>query len=310
MLGAVGTGALSSFSGTILAQGAITLGAGSLLVGQALSRGTVTLAGNTIRFTAALPPTISIAGGSEAVTKDTTPLIAGTSSAVDGRTVQVTVGGQSLATTLTGGAWQVTAGALAAGSYVVVARVRDAASNAAVATQTLTVEVNPAPVTLDSTEPFSVLAGTMITNTGATKVSGDVGVSPGTAVSGFPQGAVAGDVHAGDGVAADAQTDLLAAINEAAGCTPHTQFSGDLARKDLPRRRAPHCHCPGPDRIAHPRRGRSGRGLHLPGRRCGEYGRVQLSDPGQWRQGVERVLAGAGRRRHRRLVVVLRHDPG
>jgi hypothetical protein len=48
VLGAAGTGATSSFSGTIMAAGAITIGAGATLTGRALSRDTVTLAGNTI----------------------------------------------------------------------------------------------------------------------------------------------------------------------------------------------------------------------------------------------------------------------
>ncbi len=47
--GAAGTGASSSFSGTILAAGAITLGAGGELIGRALSSGAVTLASNTIQ---------------------------------------------------------------------------------------------------------------------------------------------------------------------------------------------------------------------------------------------------------------------
>ena len=47
--GAVGTGALSSFSGTIMASGAITVGAGASLDGGALSGGLVTLADNTDR---------------------------------------------------------------------------------------------------------------------------------------------------------------------------------------------------------------------------------------------------------------------
>jgi hypothetical protein len=49
--GAAGTGADSSFAGTILAHGAITLGARSDLVGQALSRGTVTLADTDVSWT-------------------------------------------------------------------------------------------------------------------------------------------------------------------------------------------------------------------------------------------------------------------
>jgi hypothetical protein len=45
---AAGTGASSSFSGTIMAAGSITLGGSSRLAGRALSVGTVTLASNTV----------------------------------------------------------------------------------------------------------------------------------------------------------------------------------------------------------------------------------------------------------------------
>ena len=60
VLGAAGTGANSTFAGTIMAAGAITLGASSELIGRALSKAMVTLAGNTIRFTTATPPTVAI----------------------------------------------------------------------------------------------------------------------------------------------------------------------------------------------------------------------------------------------------------
>src|ERR1035438_2866099 len=46
------------------------------------------------------------------------------------------------------------------------------------------------PVNLGTASSFGVLAGTTVTNTGATIVHGDVGVSPGTAVTGFPPGHV------------------------------------------------------------------------------------------------------------------------
>ena len=49
--GAAGTGADSTFVGTILANGAITIGARAILIGRALSVGAVTLDTNTIRFT-------------------------------------------------------------------------------------------------------------------------------------------------------------------------------------------------------------------------------------------------------------------
>jgi hypothetical protein len=229
-LGAAGIGADATFAGTIMAAGAITVGANSELIGRALSKDMVTLGNNAIRFTAASPPTITITGGSSAVTKDTTPTLAGTSSAATGRVVTVTIAGQTLTTTvLANGTWNVTAAALIAGSYPVVASVRDAAGNAGTTSQTLAVEVNPAPVAIGATAPFSVLAGVAgVTSTGATTVSGDLGVSPGTAIVGFPPGIVAGTTHAGDATAAQAQADLTLAYNDADNRVPHTQIAGDL----------------------------------------------------------------------------------
>jgi hypothetical protein len=52
-------------------------------------------------------------------------------------------------------------------------------------------------------------------------ISGDVGVSPGSAVTGFPPGTVNnGTVHAADAVSLQAQTDLTTAYDDAAGRGP------------------------------------------------------------------------------------------
>jgi len=75
------------------------------------------------------------------------------------------------------------------------------------------------PVPLGTAAPFSVLAGQSVTNTGPSVLDGSVGVSPGTAVSGFPPGTVGGTVHSADAVALQAQTDLTVAYNDAAGQT-------------------------------------------------------------------------------------------
>lgn len=228
-LGAVGTGESSSFSGTILTQGAITLGAGSVLIGRALSLGAVTLAGNPIRFTVALPPTITVDGGSTVVTKDATPTLTGTSNAPENSPVRVTVGGQLLTTSVSSiGTWAVTSAALAAGTYTVVAKVRDSSGNGATESQQLTVEINPATIVLGTAASYSVLAATSVVNTGSSALSGHLGVSPGIAVSGFPPGTLEGTLHVADAAADAAQADLDAALTDASGRTPHTEFTGDL----------------------------------------------------------------------------------
>ena len=75
---------------------------------------------------------------------------------------------------------------------------------------------------------FSVLAGSTVTNTGSTTISGDVGVSPGTAVTGFPPGLAGGAIHKADGAAAQAQAALTAGYLDAAGRSGGTTVAGDL----------------------------------------------------------------------------------
>jgi hypothetical protein len=77
-----------------------------------------------------------------------------------------------------------------------------------------------APVALRSAASFAALAGSTVTNQGPTSVKGDLGVSPGTAVTGFPPGTVTlGAIQAGNTAAAQAELDLTTAYNDAAGRT-------------------------------------------------------------------------------------------
>ena len=92
---------------------------------------------------------------------------------------------------------------------------------------------SPAPVGLGTAADFAVLAGSAVTNTGPTTVNGNLGVSPGTAVSGFPPGTVNGTIHAADAVAAQAQSDVTIAYNDAAGRTGASTVSGDLGGQTL-----------------------------------------------------------------------------
>lgn len=78
-----------------------------------------------------------------------------------------------------------------------------------------------ASVGLGTAAPYAVLAGTTVTNTGPSTISGSVGVAPGSAVVGFPPGLVSnGSIHAADAEALQAQNDLTTAYNDAAGRGP------------------------------------------------------------------------------------------
>ena len=82
-----------------------------------------------------------------------------------------------------------------------------------------TAACSQAPVVLGAASAFAVLAGSTVTSTGPTVITGDLGVSPGTAVTGFPPGTVIGTQHAGDPTAAQGIAALTIAYNEVAGRT-------------------------------------------------------------------------------------------
>jgi hypothetical protein len=74
-------------------------------------------------------------------------------------------------------------------------------------------------VTMAGTAGLAVLAGSSITNTGATNITGDLGLSPGTSIGGFPPGILNGTQHINTATATQAKLDLTAAYNDAAGRT-------------------------------------------------------------------------------------------
>ncbi len=118
---------------------------------------------------------------------------------------------------------------------------RALALNGAVTLDTNTITTDPDPSTaalgamvgLGAAGSFSVLGASTVTNTGPTNLGGDLGVSPGTAITGFPPGTLAGTTHSADVQAGAAHTDLQAAYNDAAGRTPTEVVAGDLVGRTL-----------------------------------------------------------------------------
>lgn len=90
-----------------------------------------------------------------------------------------------------------------------------------------------AQVGLGTAASFAVLAGTTITNTGPTTITGDVGLHPGTAVTGFNTVTLNGAQHVADAVALKAKNDLATAYGDAAGRTPVTAVPTELGGTTL-----------------------------------------------------------------------------
>ncbi len=162
--GAGAIGANADFAGTLMALDAVAVGNGSLVNGRAFARnGALTLDAN--EFYSA-PPVVTITGGASDITTDTTPTISGTTDVEAPALVTVTINGQTLTATPSGGAWSVTSAILANATYPVVASVTDGAGNPGSATQQLTVDTVLPVVTIDggpsltTNDPTPTLAGT------------------------------------------------------------------------------------------------------------------------------------------------------
>jgi hypothetical protein len=104
---------------------------------------------------------------------------------------------------------------------------------------TLSVCVN-AQITLGPTVgTFGVLGGSTVTSSGPTTVLGNLGVSPGTAITGITgiapggPGIVTGTIHSADPFALQAQNELTAAYNSAAGAASTATKAGDLGGQTL-----------------------------------------------------------------------------
>jgi hypothetical protein len=110
------------------------------------------------------------------------------------------------------------------GSFLVIAALVFAASSRSALAQS----VPP----LGAAQSFAALGGTAITATGSAVISGNVGVSPGSAVTGFPPAIIQnGQIYTGAAsLAGAAQTSALDAYNNLKGqaCLPANNLSGKI----------------------------------------------------------------------------------
>ncbi len=80
-------------------------------------------------------------------------------------------------------------------------------------------------------EPYAILAGTTVTSTGVvgTVVTGNIGIFPGSAITGFPPAVLNGAIDAANGASGGAQGDLTTAYNMLAS----KAFNTTLSNQDL-----------------------------------------------------------------------------
>jgi hypothetical protein len=121
-------------------------------------------------------------------------------------------------------------------SYEITAVVGGVSSADSVEIISPPVPFDPVPDAVDVAlaSSFEILAGSTITNTGATIVGGDVGVSPGTSITGFgPPALFSGVLHMNDFVAAAAQSALHTAYTDAQGRTGAVTLAADIGGTTL-----------------------------------------------------------------------------
>ncbi|MEU0567473.1 ice-binding family protein [Nonomuraea sp. NPDC005983] len=91
----------------------------------------------------------------------------------------------------------------------------------------------PRPVGLGNAAPCAVVANSAVYSADLTTVTGNVGISPGDVITGFPPGQVRGEVHIHDPRARAARDDAVIAYNDAAGRAANATIAPELGGKTI-----------------------------------------------------------------------------
>jgi hypothetical protein len=97
----------------------------------------------------------------------------------------------------------------------------------------LTTTAAQSAIKIGNTKNFAILAGSTITNTGSTVVYGDIGLFPGTSITGLADIVLDGEVYLTDTDASLAKDALVEAYNDVAGRTPVTIIATELGGQTL-----------------------------------------------------------------------------
>lgn len=222
VVGAISLGAGSEYVGTLLGAAAITFGDGASIKGRALTPAAITLTNSPFTWPVddLTAPIVTVDGGSAHSTNDTTPSISGTTDEPVGMDVTVTVGGQTLTSTVgAGGIWGVSANTLSSGPHDVVASITDASQNIGTATQVLTVDVTAPVVSING-------GATSATKDMTPSISGITDGTPGTPVAVTVGGQTLTTTVGGGGswsvdaaILTESPHNVVAAVDDAAGNT-------------------------------------------------------------------------------------------
>ena len=93
--------------------------------------------------------------------------------------------------------------------------------------------ISPMDVDMRSAASYAVIGSSTVTNTGNSKLTGNLALHPGTSVTGFPPGECSGTMQIDNGAALQAKNDLEAASLDAASRMPDQALDGDAGGMTL-----------------------------------------------------------------------------